>query len=127
VEVLPGKEGLLHVSEISTNHIPRIEDAFNIGDEVLVIVKEIDDMNRINLSRRRALEQSAAVQSDPELAAMLPVEAARDERYATLPKGEGPRPRDSRPGGDRPRGGGHHRPGGTDRPDRPDRSDRRFR
>ncbi|MDR1915318.1 MAG: polyribonucleotide nucleotidyltransferase [Synergistaceae bacterium] len=114
VEVLPGKEGLLHVSEISTNHIPRIEDAFNIGDEVLVIVKEIDDMNRINLSRRRALEQSAAIQADSELAPQLPIEIARDERYATLPKGESPRPRDSgRPGGDRssdrPRGGGYHR------------------
>ncbi|MDR1471526.1 MAG: polyribonucleotide nucleotidyltransferase [Synergistaceae bacterium] len=120
VEVLPGKEGLLHVSEISTNHIPRIEDAFNVGDEVLVIVKEIDDMNRINLSRRRALEQSAALQADPELAALLPAEAARDERYAALPKGEPFRPRDSRPGGDRsdrPRGG-YHRPDRSDRPDR---------
>ncbi|MDR1965958.1 MAG: polyribonucleotide nucleotidyltransferase [Synergistaceae bacterium] len=120
VEVLPGKEGLLHVSEISTNHIPRIEDAFDVGDEVLVVVKEIDDMNRINLSRRRAIEQSASYESDPDLAAQLAVERERDARYATLPKSEGAPRRDSRPGdrdrGDRPRGSFHR----SDR-DRPDR------
>jgi polyribonucleotide nucleotidyltransferase len=101
VEILPGKEGLLHVSEISTHHIPRIEDAFSSGDEVLVVVKEIDDMNRINLSRKRALEQSAAVEADPLLAPQLPAEKARDERYSTLPKSEGFQRREPRPGGDR--------------------------
>ena len=117
VEVLPGKEGLLHVSEISTSHIPRIEDAFDIGDEVLVVVKEIDDMNRINLSRRRALEQSSSFASDEVLSSQLAVENERDARYAKLPKGEGPQRRDSRPSGDHSRGGSFHR-------DR-DRSDRR--
>ncbi|MDR3280115.1 MAG: polyribonucleotide nucleotidyltransferase [Synergistaceae bacterium] len=114
VEVLPGKEGLLHVSEISTNHIPKIDDAFSVGDEVLVIVKEIDDMNRINLSRRRAIEASASFESDPVLTAQLEIERERDTRYATLPKGEGAPRRDARPGGDRPRGNFHR----SDRPDR---------
>jgi polyribonucleotide nucleotidyltransferase len=126
VEVLPGREGLLHVSEISTCHIPRVEDAFGIGDEVLVVVKEIDDMNRVNLSRRRAIEQSAAFAGDEVLTGQLAAERERDERYATLPKQDGPR-RDSRPGGDRgdrgdrPRGGGgfrggdRRRDGGRDR------------
>ncbi|MDR3333201.1 MAG: polyribonucleotide nucleotidyltransferase [Synergistaceae bacterium] len=107
VEVLPGKEGLLHVSEISSHHIPRIEDAFDVGDEVLVTVKEIDDMNRINLSRKRVLEQSASAEANPLFAPQLPIERARDERYSTLPKGEPAPRRDSRPGGDRgdrPRG-----------------------
>jgi polyribonucleotide nucleotidyltransferase len=116
VEVLPGKEGLLHVSEISTNHIPRIEDAFDIGDEVLVVVKEIDDMNRINLSRRRALEQSSSFASDEVLSSQLAVERERDDRYAKLPKGEGTQRRDFRPSGDHPRGGSFHRD--RDRPDR---------
>jgi polyribonucleotide nucleotidyltransferase len=117
VEVLPGKEGLLHVSEISTAHIPRVEDAFKIGDEVLVTVKEIDDMNRVNLSRRRALEQTAAIEADPEMAALLLVERERDAKYATLPKGEGAPRRDFRPdrdrGGDRPRSGYRDIPRGT--------------
>ncbi|MDR1885711.1 MAG: polyribonucleotide nucleotidyltransferase [Synergistaceae bacterium] len=104
VEILPGKEGLLHVSEISTHHIPRIEDAFGTGDAVLVVVKEIDDMNRVNLSRKRAIEQSAAVEADPLLAPQLPIERERDERYSTLPRGEAPQRREFRPGGDRDRG-----------------------
>ncbi|MDR1581602.1 MAG: polyribonucleotide nucleotidyltransferase [Synergistaceae bacterium] len=128
VEVLPGKEGLLHVSEISVNHIPKIEDAFEIGDEVLVVVKEIDDMNRINLSRRRALDQSASFANDTALAAQLAVERERDAKYALLPKGENAQRRDSRPSdrsdrgdrGDRPRNGGFHR----DRPRRDNGRDR---
>lgn len=90
VEVLPGKEGLLHVSEISTHRIPTVEDAFQVGDEVLVVVKEIDDMNRINLSRKRALEMKAEIEADDSLAAQLPAEAERDEKFATLPKSEAP-------------------------------------
>jgi polyribonucleotide nucleotidyltransferase len=121
VEILPGKEGLLHVSEISVNHIPKIDDAFSIGDDVLVVVKEIDDMNRINLSRRRALDQTAAVESEPDLAAQLPIEREREERYETLPKGEGGPRREFRPSGDRDRD--------RDRGDRPrgPRPDRRPR
>jgi polyribonucleotide nucleotidyltransferase len=116
VEVLPGKEGLLHVSEISTNHIPRIEDAFEVGDEVLVVVKDIDDMNRINLSRRRALDQSSSFASDAVLSSHLPIEHERDARYAKLPKGEGSQRRDSRPSGDHSRNNSFHRD--RDRPDR---------
>ena len=116
VEILPGKEGLLHVSEISAHHIPKIDDAFSVGDEVLVVVKEIDDMNRINLSRRRALDQKAAIEADPALAAQLPAEMEREERYSAFPKSEGAPRRDSRPGGDRPDRG--------DRPRNSYRSDR---
>ena len=57
VEVLPGKEGLLHVSEISNYRVPTIEEAFEIGDKVIVTVKEIDDMHRVNLSRKRILDK----------------------------------------------------------------------
>jgi len=104
VEILPGKEGLLHVSEVSTHHVPKLEDAFSLGDKVLVIVKEIDDMNRINLSRRRVLSEMDKLESDPELAAQIPIEREREERYSTFPKSEG------KPGGDRPRGAGGDRP-----------------
>jgi polyribonucleotide nucleotidyltransferase len=123
VEILPGKEGLLHVSEISVNHIPRIDDAFSVGDDVLVMVKEIDDMNRINLSRRRALDQKAAIESDAILVSQLPAEIERDERYSAFPKSEGGPRRDSRPGGDRGDRGGDR----GDRPRNGYRSDRRPR
>ncbi|MDO4785741.1 MAG: polyribonucleotide nucleotidyltransferase, partial [Fretibacterium sp.] len=52
VECLPGKEGLLHLSEMSTHRVPKVEDVFKPGDRVLVMVKEIDDMGRVNLTRR---------------------------------------------------------------------------
>ena len=118
IEILPGKEGLLHVSEISTHHIPKIEDAVSVGDTVMVVVKEIDDMNRINLSRKRLLEQKAAIEADPVLAAQLPQEMEREEKYATFPKSEGPPRRDSRPGGDR---NGDRPRGNRDRDRRPHR------
>ncbi|MDR0654030.1 MAG: polyribonucleotide nucleotidyltransferase, partial [Synergistaceae bacterium] len=100
-------------------------DAFEVGDEVLVVVKEIDDMNRINLSRRRALDQSASFAGDTALTAQLAVERERDAKYALLPKGENQPRRDSRPQdrgdrGDRPRNGGFHR----DRPRRDNGRDR---
>jgi len=57
VEVLPGKEGLVHISEIADRHIKEVEDVLEQGDEVLVKVKEIDGRGRINLSRKDALEE----------------------------------------------------------------------
>jgi len=88
VELLPGKEGLLHVSEISTYHIPRLEDAFGIGDKVLVTVKEIDDMHRVNLSRKRILDQLDDLAKDPEFTEQVAVEKEREEKYALFPKSE---------------------------------------
>lgn len=88
VEVLPGKEGLLHVSEISTHHIPKVEDAFAVGDRVLVQVKEIDEMGRINLTRRRFLEDPGLLRENPEYEAQFEAEEEREDRYATLLPGE---------------------------------------
>ncbi|MQF49027.1 polyribonucleotide nucleotidyltransferase [SAR202 cluster bacterium AC-647-N09_OGT_505m] len=55
VEILPGKDGLVHISELSNERVASVEDVVNIGDEVKVMVKEIDSMGRINLSRRALL------------------------------------------------------------------------
>jgi polyribonucleotide nucleotidyltransferase len=52
VEVLPGQEGLVHISDLSIERIRRVEDVVNIGDKVKVKVIEIDDQGRINLSKR---------------------------------------------------------------------------
>lgn len=51
IEILPGKEGLLHISKMSEKRIEKVEDVMNIGDKVKVRVAEIDSQNRINLER----------------------------------------------------------------------------
>ena len=56
VEILPGKEGLVHVSELDTKRVESVEAAVKVGDELEVMVVEIDRMGRINLSRRAVLE-----------------------------------------------------------------------
>lgn len=53
IEVLPGKEGLLHISKMAKGRVERVEDVMNIGDKVEVKVAEIDNQNRINLLRTK--------------------------------------------------------------------------
>ncbi len=84
VNILPGKDGLVHVSEISYDRVNKPSDVLKMGDKVKVKVKEIDSMGRVNLSMK-----------------------------VLLPKPEGyvePEPRAPRPAGDRPRFGGGRRP-----------------
>jgi polyribonucleotide nucleotidyltransferase len=57
VEIMPGKEGLVHISQLADYRVPRVEDVVSIGDELMVVVTEIDRMGRINLSRRAAMER----------------------------------------------------------------------
>lgn len=52
VEVLPGKEGLVHISQLAEHRVRKVEDELNVGDEVVVKVKDIDQKGRINLTRR---------------------------------------------------------------------------
>lgn len=116
VEVLPGKEGLVHISRLAEERVEKTEDVCNVGDEITVKVTEIDNLNRINLSRKEAL---------------------RDERRARgedVPDEEEPNDRPRRSGGGgRDRGGfgrgggggaGGGRPGG-DRGGSPNRGPRR--
>jgi polyribonucleotide nucleotidyltransferase len=56
VEILPGKEGLVHISELANYHVPQVEDVVKVGDEVMVKVIGIDNSGRINLSRKAILE-----------------------------------------------------------------------
>jgi polyribonucleotide nucleotidyltransferase len=55
VEILPGKEGLVHISQLANERVNRVEDVLNVGDEVLVKVTDIDRQGRINLSRKAVL------------------------------------------------------------------------
>ena len=60
VEIAPGKEGLVHISKLDERRVEKVEDVVAPGDEILVMVTEIDQQGRINLSRRDALAAMAA-------------------------------------------------------------------
>jgi len=96
VEIFPGKEGLVHISELSSQRVGKVEDVVKVGDEFEVRVKEIDNLGRVNLTRR------GLVPGDDAAAAGDGSEAAA-----------GGRPEGARPGGDRhdrgPRDHGRHR------------------
>ncbi len=55
IEILPGKEGLLHISKMAKERVAKVEDVMNVGDKVTVKVVEIDSQDRINLSRKELL------------------------------------------------------------------------
>ncbi|GAK38458.1 polyribonucleotide nucleotidyltransferase [Paenibacillus urinalis] len=55
VEVLPNKEGLVHISQLSTERVAKVEDVVAVGDSITVKVTEIDQQGRINLSRKAVL------------------------------------------------------------------------
>jgi polyribonucleotide nucleotidyltransferase len=96
-EILPGKEGLIHVSELAEHRVNRVEDVVEPGDEVMVMVIEIDSQGRVNLSRRAVIEGQS------------PEEVAARRREAGPPGGGrpgGPGGFGGRPGGGRPGGFG---------------------
>ncbi|HEV8573215.1 MAG TPA: polyribonucleotide nucleotidyltransferase [Dehalococcoidia bacterium] len=106
VEILPGKDGLVRLEDLADFPARRPEDVVKIGDEVMVMVIEVDSMGRVNLSRRAVLEGLSAEEA---LAA-----SQRDQQAGREARGGGPPRRDFGGGGrDRgPRGGGNGRPRG---------------
>ncbi|MBN1918532.1 MAG: polyribonucleotide nucleotidyltransferase [Verrucomicrobia bacterium] len=100
VEVLPGQEGMVPISELAEHFVDRVEDEVRVGDEVQVKVTQIDDRGRVNLSRRLALNPDA-----PERPKRPPRDRDRGDRGG----GGGGRRDDRRGGGGRGddrRGGG---------------------
>ena len=57
VEVLPGREGLVHISQLSEGRVNKVEDVVFEGDELLVKLMEIDSQGRLNLSHKAALQE----------------------------------------------------------------------
>ncbi|MBD8497112.1 polyribonucleotide nucleotidyltransferase [Paenibacillus arenosi] len=92
VEVLPNKEGLVHISQLSTERVAKVEDVVNIGDKIEVKVVEIDQQGRINLSHKVLLE--------PASEAGTAVVSSSSSSTARPPRSEGGR----RPNGQGPRG-----------------------
>ena len=94
VEILPGKEGMVHVSELDTTRVESVESAVKVGDEIEVMVVEIDRMGRVNLSRRAVLEDLSPEQV-----------GSRSNGRSGGDRDRGPRNFDrDRRGGDRDRG-----------------------
>lgn len=57
VELFPGKDGLVHISELAEERVGKVEDVLKLGDELLVKVTEIDKQGRVNLSRKAVLKE----------------------------------------------------------------------
>jgi polyribonucleotide nucleotidyltransferase len=76
VEILPGRDGLVHISELSTGYVNSVGDVCRIGDEMKVLVIDVDDHDRVKLSRKRAHEELGI---PDELAAQTAERAPREE------------------------------------------------
>jgi polyribonucleotide nucleotidyltransferase len=63
VEILPGKEGLVHISQLSNDRVAKVEDVVNVGDSITVKVTEIDNQGRVNLSRKATLAPQVPAQN----------------------------------------------------------------
>ncbi len=93
VEILPGKEGLVHISELADYRVPRVEDVVKFGDEITVKVIDIDDMGKVRLSRRAAFEKTAEVPGAKAEDSLDPNYPFRTQRRAGPPQ----RPPGSKP------------------------------
>jgi polyribonucleotide nucleotidyltransferase len=109
VEIIPGTDGLLHVSEIARHRVQDVRDELNEGDQLLVKVISIDPSGKIRLSRKALLAEEEGGEG-----------GGTGEGSAEQPADQAPRPH-------RPHGGGHDRaPGGRGgRPGGPGGRDRR--
>jgi polyribonucleotide nucleotidyltransferase len=116
VEVFPGQDGLVHVSELSNKRVARVEDAVKMGDEIWVKCIGVDEKGRVKLSRKAAMEErgeippsqpgEAAAEEAPASTEARPERAERGERGGRNGRGErGERGGDRGPRGRRAEGG----------------------
>lgn len=62
VEVIPGKDGLVHISQLDVNRVERVEDVAKVGDEMEVKCIEIDNQGRVNLSRKAVIKPGSELE-----------------------------------------------------------------
>ena len=115
VEIMPGKEGLVRIGELADYRVPSVEDVVNVGDEIVVKVMEIDNLGRINLSRRAVLEGTSPEDEYDAEEQPGDIASPMTRRTSTLApsRSQQPRPMGGGGGYNRPRGGGG---GGSNRP-----------
>ena len=110
VELLPGQDGMVHISQLSTERVASVEDAVQMGDQLMVMVTDVDPGGKIRLSRQAVMEGwtiEEARENDPALNRERGGGRGGDRRGG----GRGGRNNDRR-GGDRRGGGGRDRRGG---------------
>ena len=73
VEILPGKEGMIHISQLSEARVEKVEDVVKVGDEVTVRVREIDNRGRINLTLRGVPQAGDASEVEPQPTPVAPL------------------------------------------------------
>jgi polyribonucleotide nucleotidyltransferase len=73
VEILPGKEGMIHISQLSESRVEKVEDVVKVGDAVTVRVREIDNRGRINLTLRGVPQENGSLPATPA-PVVLPIE-----------------------------------------------------
>ena len=73
VEILPGKEGMIHISQLSESRVEKVEDVVKVGDAVTVRVREIDNRGRINLTLRGVPQENGSLPTSPA-PVVLPIE-----------------------------------------------------
>jgi polyribonucleotide nucleotidyltransferase len=93
VEILPNMDGMVHISQLDSERVNKVEDLFNVGDEMTVMITGIDDGGKIRLSRQAVLEGWSLE------------EAQERDRGSRNTRPSGGRPSGGRPGNDRDRGG----------------------
>lgn len=121
VEFLPGKEGLVHVSELAEYRVEEVKDEVDVGDEIIVMITEVDRMGRINLSRRAVDQESG--QANPGGRSNPPPQRNDGGRDGgSPPRGRPPMGQSRGPGRDQGRGAGPRPQGNNWEP----RSPRRY-
>ena len=73
VEILPGKEGMIHISQLSEARVEKVEDVVKVGDEVTVRVREIDNRGRINLTLRGVPQNGEEAAPEPAPTPVAPL------------------------------------------------------
>ena len=73
VEILPGKEGMIHISQLSEARVEKVEDVVKVGDEVTVRVREIDNRGRINLTLRGVPQNGEDAEPEPAPTPVAPL------------------------------------------------------
>ena len=114
VQLLPGKDGMVHISELADYRVPTVEDVVHEGEEITVIVIDVDPTGRVKLSRR-ALLQADGEGEQPDAGAPRPPASSGAEPGGYRPDDRRPpQSRGGRSGGDRGgyRGGGPRQGGG---------------
>ncbi len=101
VEILPNMDGMVHISQLDSQRVEKVEDVVRVGDEITVMVTDIDPQGKIRLSRQAVLEGWTAEEA-----------AERDRPRSGKPSGGGDRRsggRDDRRSSNRSSGGDRNR------------------